>query len=164
MFSKKQTFFRNCNVIYFSQNQMNLTNLLKFWALVIPTTDLVVASEHVHGHHTDGKCHRPHNNFPGMGGHKEAMHTEKSWQHCSHSVPGSWRKHHIWTFSIQLTFRKTKGCCKPHVEHLTQRTISVFHIFLGSNCNILLKRLLLLLQTLKSFITHWQPTSIQLFL
>lgn len=61
-----------------NQHQITFTNLFKLWTLIIPTTDLIVTSEHVHGHHTDGQCHCPHDDFPGMGGHKEAMHTEKS--------------------------------------------------------------------------------------
>lgn len=76
--SKRRHSLETENAIYCSQYQINFTNLFKLWTLIIPTTDLIVASKHVHGHHTDGQCHRPHYDFPGMGGHKEAMHSEKS--------------------------------------------------------------------------------------
>lgn len=66
------------NVISLSQYQINFTNLFKLWTLIIPTTDLIVTGKHVHGHHTDGQCYCPHYDFPWMGGHKEAMHSEKS--------------------------------------------------------------------------------------
>ena len=98
MVSKRRNL--KCNWV---KNQINLTNLFKLRTFIIPTTDLIVASKHVHGHHADGQRHCPHYDFPGMGGHKEAVHSEKSWQHCSYRVLGSWKEHQGWTLNIQLT-------------------------------------------------------------
>lgn len=98
MVSKRRNL--QCNWV---NNQINLTNLFKLRTLVIPATDLTVASKHVHGHHANGQGHRPHYDFPGMGGHKEAMHSEKSGQHCSYRILGSWKEHQVWTLNIQLT-------------------------------------------------------------
>lgn len=53
----------------------------KFGALIIPATDLVIPSEHLHGHHADGEGDCPHNDFPWVGGYKKAMHSEESGQH-----------------------------------------------------------------------------------
>lgn len=55
--------------------------LFKFRTLVIPATDLIVPSEHLHGHHTDGESHCSHNDFPWMRGYKKAMHSKESGQH-----------------------------------------------------------------------------------
>lgn len=61
---------------------MNLNPyFFKFWAFIIPATDLIVPSEHLHRHHTDGESHRSHNDFPWMRSHKKAMHSKESGQH-----------------------------------------------------------------------------------
>lgn len=78
MVSKRKYSLENENVIYLSRYQINFTNLFKLRTLVIPTTDLIITGKHVHGHHTDGQCHCPYYDFPGVGSHKEAMHSEKS--------------------------------------------------------------------------------------
>lgn len=57
------------------------TYLFRFGAVKVPTTDLVVAGEHVHGHHTDGEGHCTHDHLPGVRGHQEAVHTEETRQH-----------------------------------------------------------------------------------
>lgn len=57
------------------------TNLFCFRAVKIPSTDLVIASEHVHGHHTDGEGDCANDHLPGVGGHQETMHTEQTGQH-----------------------------------------------------------------------------------
>lgn len=66
------------DVMYF---QSNTLYLLQFGAIKVPPTNLVISSEHVHGHHADGESHSSHNDFPRMGGHKEAVDSEKSRQH-----------------------------------------------------------------------------------
>lgn len=55
--------------------------LFRFRAVEVPTADLVIAGEHVHGHHTDGEGHCTHDNLPGVRGHQEAVHTEETRQH-----------------------------------------------------------------------------------
>lgn len=50
-------------------------------AVKVPTTNAIIASEHVHGHHADGESHSGHNDLPGVGGYKQAMESEKSAQH-----------------------------------------------------------------------------------
>lgn len=55
--------------------------LFHFRAVKVPPTDLVVAGEHVHGHHTDGEGHCTHDYLPGVRGHQEAVHTEETRQH-----------------------------------------------------------------------------------
>lgn len=98
MVSKRRNL--KCNWV---SSQINLTNLFKLRTFVIPATDLVVASKHVHGHHADGQRHRPHYDFPGVGRHKEAVHSEKSWQHCHCGILGSWKEYQVWTLNTQLT-------------------------------------------------------------
>lgn len=66
------------DVIYF---QSITLYLLQFGAIKVPPTNLVISCEHVHGHHADGESHSSHNNFPRMGGHKQAVDSEKSRQH-----------------------------------------------------------------------------------
>lgn len=56
-------------------------HLLVFGAVKVPTTNAVIASEHVHGCHADGQSHSGDNHLPGMRGHKQAMESEKSAQH-----------------------------------------------------------------------------------
>ncbi len=55
--------------------------LFQFGAIKVPATNLVISSEHIHGHHADGESHSSHNDFPRMGGHKQAVDSEKSRQH-----------------------------------------------------------------------------------
>lgn len=61
-------------------------HLLVFGAVEVPTTNAVIASEHVHGCHADGQSHSGYNHLPGMRGHKQAMESEKSAQHFGLSV------------------------------------------------------------------------------
>lgn len=70
----------NCHhgVIYFHSNTLYL---FQFGAVKVPATNLVISSEHIHGHHADGESHSSHNDFPRMGGHKQAVDSEKSRQH-----------------------------------------------------------------------------------
>lgn len=60
---------------------MSSTHLLGLWAVEVPAADLVVAGEHVHGHHTDGEGDRANDDLPGVGGHQEAVHAEQTGQH-----------------------------------------------------------------------------------
>lgn len=60
---------------------ISLTNLLRFGAVKVPAADLVIASEHIHGHHTDGEGDCTYNHLPWMGRHQEAVHTEQTGQH-----------------------------------------------------------------------------------
>jgi len=61
---------------------MNVNSyFFKFGALIIPATDLIIPSEHLHGHHRDGEGHCSHNDFPWMRGYKKAMHSKESGQH-----------------------------------------------------------------------------------
>ena len=60
---------------------ISFTHLLCFGAVKVPSTDLVIASEHVHGHHTDGEGDSANDHLPGVGGHQEAVHTEQTGQH-----------------------------------------------------------------------------------
>lgn len=55
--------------------------LFTFRTVKVPTTDLVISCEHVHGHHADGKRNCANDHLPGVGGHQEAMHTEETSQH-----------------------------------------------------------------------------------
>lgn len=61
--------------------------LFCFGAVKVPATDLVIASEHVHGHHADGEGHCTHNDLPGVGGHQEAVHAEQTRQHGVAELP-----------------------------------------------------------------------------
>lgn len=63
------------------------THLFCFGAVKVPATDLVIASEHVHGHHTDGKGDCANDHLPGVGGHQEAVHTEQTSQHGAAELP-----------------------------------------------------------------------------
>lgn len=55
--------------------------LLQTGAIKVPATNLVISSEHIHGHHADCDSYSSHNDFPGMGGHEKAVDSEKSCQH-----------------------------------------------------------------------------------
>lgn len=55
--------------------------LLVLGTVKVPTTNAVIASKHVHGHHADGESHSGYNHLPRMRGHKQAMESEKSAQH-----------------------------------------------------------------------------------
>lgn len=68
---------------------LSSTHLLGFGAVEVPATDLVVAGEHVHGHHADGEGDGAHDDLPGVGGHQVAVHTEQTGQHVAGRVQGS---------------------------------------------------------------------------
>lgn len=68
---------------------ISITHLLCFGAVKVPATDLVIASEHVHGHHTDGEGDCANDHLPGVGGHQEAMHTEQTGQHGATVLPNN---------------------------------------------------------------------------
>lgn len=57
------------------------THLFTFGAIKVPSTDLVITCEHVHGHHADSEGDGANDHLPGVGGHQEAVHTEKASQH-----------------------------------------------------------------------------------
>lgn len=57
------------------------SHLLWFGAVQIPTTDLIVSSEHVHGHHADGERDGADDNLPGVGGHEQAVGSKQRAEH-----------------------------------------------------------------------------------
>lgn len=57
------------------------THLFCLGAVEVPAADLVVAGEHVHGHHADGEGDGADDHLPGVRGHQEAVHTEQVGQH-----------------------------------------------------------------------------------
>lgn len=62
-------------------NHIMVLYLFGFLAHVVPAANLIVACEHVHGHHADGKGDRAYDHFPGVGGHEKAMHSKKPSEH-----------------------------------------------------------------------------------
>lgn len=70
--------YYNLQIIISIDFECDAPHLLILGAVKVPTTNAVIASEHVHGHHADGESHSGHNHLPGVGGHKQAMESEKS--------------------------------------------------------------------------------------
>lgn len=58
-----------------------LPYLLRFGAPVLQVTDLVDASDGVHGHQADGHGDRSHDHLQGVRGHEQAVQPEKAGQH-----------------------------------------------------------------------------------
>lgn len=113
----------------------------KFGALIIPATDLIIPSEHLHRHHADSESHCSHNDFPWMGGYKKAMHSEESGQHfqgwfstlskpatknivCKYKI--RWKRTEVYT-SLQDILQEIKA--KPFKSEMSKE----IHIYLSFN-------------------------------
>lgn len=57
------------------------THLLRSRTVQVPAADLVVASEHVHGHHANGEGDGADDHLPGVRRHQEAMGVEQGAEH-----------------------------------------------------------------------------------
>lgn len=64
-----------------TREAQSVTYLLYLGTVKVPATDLVIAREHVHWHHTDGQGHCADNHLPRMRCHQETVHTEQMGQH-----------------------------------------------------------------------------------
>lgn len=66
---------------------VSFTHLFCFRAVKVPTTDLIIASKHVHGHHAYGERDCADNHLPLVRGHQEAVHSEQMGQHAATDLP-----------------------------------------------------------------------------
>lgn len=76
------------------------SHLLWFRAVQVPATDLIVSTEHVHGHHADGESDGADDHLPGVGGHKEAMGSKKRTEHGETEL---WNTRRDTTSSIRVS-------------------------------------------------------------